>query len=268
MTAQPFRFPVRVYYEDTDAAGVVYYANYLKFMERARTEWLDHHGLALAELERTHGVVFVVTRAEIDFRGAARLGDRLEATVAFEPADMSLAVAAGYGLIPAELVGSTPGIPAWNAIPEPLTLVNGKERLTLRFDGSEEESGAKVTLSSLHSAKGLEFEYVFLIGCVEGYLPHSRTTDPKVTEAIVTDVEEERRLFYVGVTRARERLYLSWPVRRNVRGRVAPFVPSRFLDGLPEEWTETMDAVDTKPLGHDETADAASAILAMLAGKS
>jgi tol-pal system-associated acyl-CoA thioesterase len=85
MTAQPFRFPVRVYYEDTDAAGVVYYANYLKFMERARTEWLDHHGLALAELERTHGVVFVVTRAEIDFRGAARLGDRLEATVAFEP---------------------------------------------------------------------------------------------------------------------------------------------------------------------------------------
>ena len=54
-----FAFPVRVYY-----------ANYLKFMERARTEWLDAHGLPLAELERVHGVVFVVTRAEIDFRGA------------------------------------------------------------------------------------------------------------------------------------------------------------------------------------------------------
>jgi len=88
MTAQPreFAFPVRVYYEDTDAAGIVYYANYLKFMERARTEWLDRHSLPLPELERAHGVVFVVTRAEIDFKGAARLGDRLEATVEFEAA--------------------------------------------------------------------------------------------------------------------------------------------------------------------------------------
>ncbi len=84
--AEPFGIPVRVYYEDTDAAGVVYYANCLKFLERARTEWLDRHSLPLPELERAHGVVFVVTRAEIDFRGAARLGDRLEATVAFEPA--------------------------------------------------------------------------------------------------------------------------------------------------------------------------------------
>lgn len=91
--APPFSFPVRVYYEDTDAAGVVYYANYLKFMERARTEWLDAHGMPLAELERAHGVVFVVTRAEIDFRGAARLGDRLEATVAFEPAGRARFVA-------------------------------------------------------------------------------------------------------------------------------------------------------------------------------
>lgn len=90
---QPFRFAIRVYYEDTDAAGVVYYANYLRFMERARTEWLDAHGVPLAELERAHGVVFVVTRAEIDFRGAARLGDRLEATVAFEPSGRAQMVA-------------------------------------------------------------------------------------------------------------------------------------------------------------------------------
>jgi acyl-CoA thioester hydrolase len=85
--------PVRVYYEDTDAAGVVYYANYLKFLERARTEWLDHHAMPLPELERAHGVVFVVTRVEIDFRGAARLGDRLEATVAFEPSGRAQLVA-------------------------------------------------------------------------------------------------------------------------------------------------------------------------------
>ena len=84
---------VRVYYEDTDAGGVVFYANYLKFMERARTEWLEARGMPLAELERAHGVVFVVTRAEIDFRGAARLGDRLEVTAGFEPAGRTRFVA-------------------------------------------------------------------------------------------------------------------------------------------------------------------------------
>ena len=78
---ETFRFPLRVYYEDTDAAGVVYYANYLRFMERARTEWLGSLGVDLAELERAHGVVFVVSRMEIDFLSPARLGDRLEATL-------------------------------------------------------------------------------------------------------------------------------------------------------------------------------------------
>ncbi len=72
---QPYRFPVRVYYEDTDAAGVVYYANYLKFMERARTEWLEALGFPLAAFEREHGVVFVVHRCEIDFLQPARLND-------------------------------------------------------------------------------------------------------------------------------------------------------------------------------------------------
>ena len=78
---ETFRFPVRVYYEDTDAAGVVYYANYLKFMERARTEWLSALGFDLAEVEREHGVVFVVHRVEIDFRAPAQLSDRLDVTL-------------------------------------------------------------------------------------------------------------------------------------------------------------------------------------------
>jgi len=76
-----FRFPIRVYYEDTDAAGVVYYANYLKFMERARTEWLAALGFELATLEVAHGIVFVVHRAEIEYRRPARLGDCLDATL-------------------------------------------------------------------------------------------------------------------------------------------------------------------------------------------
>jgi acyl-CoA thioester hydrolase len=78
---EPFQFPVRVYYEDTDAAGVVYYANYLKFMERARTEWLAALGFPLAAFERDHGVVFAVHRCEIDFRRPGRLNDDLMVTV-------------------------------------------------------------------------------------------------------------------------------------------------------------------------------------------
>jgi len=80
-THETFRFRVRVYYEDTDAAGVVYYANYLKFMERARTEWLASLGFNLATFEGVHGVVFVVHRLEIEYRLPARLGDRLDATL-------------------------------------------------------------------------------------------------------------------------------------------------------------------------------------------
>ena len=79
--SEPFRYPVRVYYEDTDAAGVVYYANYLKFMERARTEWLAAIGFPLQEFTRDHGMVFVVHRCEIDFHLPGRLNDELTVTV-------------------------------------------------------------------------------------------------------------------------------------------------------------------------------------------
>ena len=81
-TRETFHLPIRVYYEDTDAAGVVYYANYLRFMERTRTEWLGSLGFDLATFESTHGVAFVVHRVEIDYRLPARLGERLDATLA------------------------------------------------------------------------------------------------------------------------------------------------------------------------------------------
>jgi acyl-CoA thioester hydrolase len=79
--AQPFRWHVRVYYEDTDAAGIVYYANYLKYLERARTEWLVTLGFTLTALESEHNAVFVVYRLEIEYRQPARLGDELEVTM-------------------------------------------------------------------------------------------------------------------------------------------------------------------------------------------
>ncbi len=76
-----FVWPVRVYWEDTDAGGVVYYANYLKFMERARSEWLRMHGFEQDALRDGAGVVFVVRRVEIDYLAPARFNNQLDVSV-------------------------------------------------------------------------------------------------------------------------------------------------------------------------------------------
>lgn len=73
-----FRFPVRVFYEDTDAGGIVYHANYLRFAERARTETLRRLGIDQSRLRAEHGVMFIVRRCTIDFRAPAHLDDALE----------------------------------------------------------------------------------------------------------------------------------------------------------------------------------------------
>ncbi|TCO72977.1 tol-pal system-associated acyl-CoA thioesterase [Rhodovulum euryhalinum] len=71
------RFPVRVYYEDTDLAGIVYYANYLKFIERARSEWVRGLGVDQVRLKADHGIVFAVRRVEADYLTPARFDDLL-----------------------------------------------------------------------------------------------------------------------------------------------------------------------------------------------
>ena len=80
-TAQPFAWPVRVYYEDTDVGGVVYYANYLKYMERARTEWLRALGFGQQALRESTGALFVVTDTRVRYLAPARLDDLLQVTV-------------------------------------------------------------------------------------------------------------------------------------------------------------------------------------------
>jgi len=72
-----FTWPIRVYWEDTDAGGVVYYANHLKFLERARTEWLSHLGLEQDRMAEEAGILFVVRRVEADYLKPARFNDRL-----------------------------------------------------------------------------------------------------------------------------------------------------------------------------------------------
>lgn len=76
-----FKIPIRVYYEDTDAGGVVYYANYLRFMERARTEWLRAQGFEQPDLLRDHSVIFVVRAVQIEYLRPALFNDRLDVTV-------------------------------------------------------------------------------------------------------------------------------------------------------------------------------------------
>ncbi len=82
--AETFSFPVRVYYEDTDSGGVVYYANYLKFLERARTEWLRASGFEQPELVRNYNVIFVVRSVAIEYLQPARFNDTLKVTVQLE----------------------------------------------------------------------------------------------------------------------------------------------------------------------------------------
>ncbi|HTY27170.1 MAG TPA: 3'-5' exonuclease, partial [Mycobacterium sp.] len=107
------------------------------------------------------------------------------------------------------------------------------ERVSLVADSDEipdaDDHGGVVTLMTLHTAKGLEFPVVFLTGLEEGVFPHLRSLgDPK-------ELEEERRLAYVGITRARERLYLSRSVLRSAWGAPQYGIASRFLEEVPPE---------------------------------
>jgi len=105
------------------------------------------------------------------------------------------------------------------------------DRLSLLSE-ADEEAGAKnarVWLMTMHAAKGLEFPVVFIAGMEEGLFPHSRSSDDE------DEIEEERRLFYVGMTRAERRLFLTSAARRRVFGEYQSTEPSRFLDDVPAE---------------------------------
>ncbi len=80
--SDPYSWPIRVYFQDTDAGGVVYHASYVNFMERARTEWLRSHGYSNADLLREFGVMFVVRSLKLDYLKPALLDDMLEVTAA------------------------------------------------------------------------------------------------------------------------------------------------------------------------------------------
>ena len=134
--AQPFAWPVRVYYEDTDVGGVVYYANYLKFMERARTEWLRALGFELSAMAHEHHCHFVAQRAEVDFVRPARLDDQLVATVALARAGHARLVLEqdvlkdGQRLAGGKVTLACITTDTWRPTPMPAALKNLLEKLT------------------------------------------------------------------------------------------------------------------------------------------
>jgi DNA helicase II / ATP-dependent DNA helicase PcrA len=121
-------------------------------------------------------------------------------------------------------------------------------------DGLSEDDSV-VTLMTLHNAKGLEYDTVFVIGCEEGSFPHMRALEEG-------GEEEERRLCYVAITRARQRLYMTWTRERRLFGRAERNLPSRFIDELPAELTERHSSAPghAAGLGWETGSDAAAPI--------
>ncbi|HEX8417503.1 MAG TPA: UvrD-helicase domain-containing protein [Methylobacterium sp.] len=112
------------------------------------------------------------------------------------------------------------------------------EHVSLVMEASEQEGADRVSLMTLHAAKGLEFDTVFLPGWEDGLFPNQRALD----ESGRAGLEEERRLAHVGLTRARKRAKLSFAVNRRIHGLWSSTIPSRFIDELPEACVDVLDA--------------------------
>ena len=118
------------------------------------------------------------------------------------------------------------------------------ETVALVADSDELDSdGTRVSLMTLHTAKGLEFPAVFMVGLEEGIFPHFRSLSEP------SELEEERRLFYVGITRARRHLAISHAWSRTTWGRTQPAMPSRFVTEVRRTWSRTWASVPSPRLG-------------------
>jgi DNA helicase-2/ATP-dependent DNA helicase PcrA len=141
-------------------------------------------------------------------------------------------------------------------------------------DADEGERGNKMTLVTMHGAKGLEFRYVFVVGLEEGLMPHARTLDeratdtPSMTGAAIDEIEQERRLLYVAITRAKEQLYLCHAQTRPARGKMVKRAASRFLLQVPEALLERRDLEDLPDATAGQVAKGAKDVLAAILGGS
>ena len=118
------------------------------------------------------------------------------------------------------------------------------EHVALATSKDQKWEGAKRNLMTMHAAKGLEFDVVFLPGWEEGLFPHQKSLEEKGDFAL----EEERRLAYVGVTRAKKEAYLSFAMKRTYHGDWMDAIPSRFINEIPEEGVEKNEFQIDKPI--------------------
>jgi len=128
-----------------------------------------------------------------------------------------------------ELASAAVGFADLTEFLEQTALIQDTDDLSLKFEIANKEA---VTLMTLHSSKGLEFPVVFMAGMEEGIMPHTRSLQD------AAEMEEERRLCYVGITRAKHRLYLLHAFERRLWGNLQANLRSRFLDELPEYLVE------------------------------
>ncbi len=144
--------------------------------------------------------------------------------------------------------------------------------LMLAEDDEEREEVNKVTLTTMHGAKGLEFDHVFVIGLEEGLMPHKRSTAEHATDPPpldgrpIDEIAQERRLFYVAVTRAKKHLYLTWARARGTRGKLVKRVPSRFILDLPDELLDKRDMLEPPRPNPNELKRGLSDVLAAIGG--
>jgi len=142
------------------------------------------------------------------------------------------------------------------------TLVELTQSIALinMLDKQNDEEVDAVQLSTLHAAKGLEYHHVFLVGIEEGILPHRESTEP-------SKIEEERRLMYVGITRARQSLAISWCERRKQAREFIPCEPSRFIDEMGRDDVRFLGGKDAVPADKATGSARLDALKAMLANK-
>ena len=144
-----------------------------------------------------------------------------------------------------DLVADMDGPDPTNKVPRD-RLERFLENITLDAEREEDDDSPsdQVTLITMHSCKGLEYPHVYVVGMEDGLMPHTRSK-------VEGTLDEERRLFYVAITRAQERLTLTHCEGRKKYGQILPCHPSRFLKEIPEELVEHASERDQTPVGSD-----------------
>jgi superfamily I DNA/RNA helicase len=226
--------------------------SFVEFVERTRAPLLQAASLSLQEWADRFlseiGYYQELTRSEKTpeggesrIRNIQDLVQTLDSTSA-RPADTNH-----------ETQSLLPGQPAFDRLQTFL------EEITLDSEREEEEenTGDAVTLITMHSCKGLEFPHVYVVGLEQGLLPHSRSTAENT-------LDEERRLFYVAITRAMQTLTLSHCAMRKKFGQGVPCHPSQFLNELPEELVEHADEKAREPVSTDSGRDIFAAMRASI----